>query len=246
VASSPRRRGDPAKICKTSWPGDPRAAELLVKSAVSPTSTSDYPATAVADTLRSLAPGSAAMKLFERGRILDLSGVTQITIPNLASAPASPVFVSEMSPAPVVNLALTGSVLGPSRKILIIAALSDELQDAAPDAASMVIGRALSDAANKSIDATAFDANAGSTTRPAGLLYNVAPITAATAGSDALAQDISALTAAIGAAGIDTANVVFVASPREAMMMKVKVCEVRSSHFPVAGLAGKNRRCLRR
>src|SRR5262249_48873066 len=104
------RRGDAAKICKTSWPADERAAELLRKTATAPTSTADFPAYAVADSFRSLAPGSAAMRLFERGRILDLAGITTITVPNVASLPVAPVFVAENAPAPVVNLPLTGSV----------------------------------------------------------------------------------------------------------------------------------------
>jgi hypothetical protein len=221
-ALSTIRRGDAAKICKTSWPGDPRAAELLQKTAQTPTSRSDFPAYAVAEGFRSLAPGSAAMRLFERGRILDLSGITQITVPNVASLPPAPVFVGEGMPAPVVNLPLGAATLGPSRKILILAALTNELEDATPDTASAVIGRVLADSAAKSLDATAFGTAAADSTKPAGLLYNVTPTTAATAGVDAMAQDLGALTGAIGAAGIDTANAMFVAGPREATIMKVK------------------------
>lgn len=59
--------------------------------------------------------------------------------------------------------------------------------------------------------------------QPAGLLHCVTPIAAAATGPDAMAEDFGALTGAIGEAGIDPTEAVFVCSPREATIMKIKV-----------------------
>jgi len=77
--------------------------------------------------------------------------------------------------------------------------------------------------ANRGIDAAAFGSAAADAVAPAGLLYGVTPIAAATAGTDAMAEDLGALTGAIGAAGIDASGAVFVCGPREATILKVKV-----------------------
>jgi hypothetical protein len=55
------------------------------------------------------------------------------------------------------------------------------------------------------------------------LLHNVTPIAAAAAGLDAMTEDLGNLTGAIGAAGIDPTDAVFVAGPRESTIMQVKV-----------------------
>ncbi|MGY8683903.1 hypothetical protein Q2941_39965 [Bradyrhizobium sp. UFLA05-153] len=82
--SSPQRSAE--RILKSSWPHDPRAAAIL-KTAVSPTSTADFPPVDVVAAFRSLAPGSAAWKLFahEAALKLDLKGVHQINVPHVAA-----------------------------------------------------------------------------------------------------------------------------------------------------------------
>jgi hypothetical protein len=135
-----------------------------------------------------------------------------------------PGFVAEGSPAPAAQLSLSNVDIGPTRKLLILAGLSGELDNAAPGTASAAIGKALSDATTKSVDAAAFDTAAESTTRPAGLLNNVTPLTAATAGGSdlqTLAADIASLTNAIAAAGIDPSGLVLVASWKQATKLQL-------------------------
>jgi hypothetical protein len=50
----------------------------------------------------------------------------------------------------------------------------------------------------------------------------VTPTSAATAGTEAMAEDLGALVKAIGDAGIDPSDTVFIAGPREAMILKTK------------------------
>lgn len=216
------RRSEPSRVLKEAWPSDQRAA-LILRAAQSPTSTDDFPAFDKAGTFQSLAPSSAALALFVRGLQLDLAGITTVRIPNIASLPPAPIFVGEGKPAPNVHWTFGGTILGPAKKVLILAAITGEMENAAPDTASAVIGRVLADASNKSIDAVAFGTAAADDDQPAGLLYGVTPVAPAAAGPDAMAEDLGALTGAVGAAGIDPTGAVFVCSPREATIIKTKV-----------------------
>jgi len=218
------QHGDPARILKGAWPRDERAATIL-RSATAPADTTSAAALApdLVDAFRSLAPGSAALRLFEAGLKIELTGVHSVKLPDVASWPPQPIFVAEGAPAPNLQWGFTGTVIGPTRKILVIAATSGELENATPETASAVIGRVLADATTKSLDTIAFGTQADDGVTPAGLLHGATPITAATAGVDAMSEDLGALTGAIGAAGIDATGSVFVAGPREATIMRVKV-----------------------
>jgi len=212
-----------AELAKSAWPGDERA-HLILRAGVSPTTTADLWTYSPVAPYRSLAPSSAALALFQLGLVLNLEGVTTIRIPSVAGLPAQPIFVGEGLPAPNLqwNFA-TDTVLGPARKILMLSAVTADLQKATGDTAANVIGRVLADKATRDIDATAFGTAAADDKQPAGLLHGVTPIAAATAGVGAMTEDLGALTGAIGAAGIDPSGVVFVAGPREAMIIKASV-----------------------
>jgi hypothetical protein len=217
------RHSDPSKIAKAAWPSDERAL-AITKGAMTPTTTAGVWTWDPVIAYRSLAPSSAALALFQMGLALNLEGASTIRIPNVAGLPVQPVFVGEGLPAPNVQWNFNADViLGPARKILMLSAVSEELENCTPETASAVIGRVLADVMNRGVDATAFGTAAADTTKPAGLLHGVTPTAAATAGPDALAEDLGNLAGAIGAVGIDASNVVYVAGPREATILKVKV-----------------------
>jgi hypothetical protein len=216
------RRSDPIDVLQSAWPSDQQAA-LILRAAQSPTSTDDFPAFDKTGLFQSLAPSSAALQLFERGLQLDLAGITTIRIPNIANLPPAPIFVGEGKPAPNVRWSFDATVLGPTRKVLVLAAVTGELENATPDSAAALVGRVLADSSNKSIDAVAFGTAAADEDQPAGLLHGVSPIEPAAAGLDAMAEDLASLAGAIGAAGIDTSEAVFVCPPREATIIKIKV-----------------------
>jgi hypothetical protein len=135
-----------------------------------------------------------------------------------------PGFVGEMAPAPVVQLSIAGVDIGPAKKILVLAGLSGTLENATPQAASTMVGKALSDAVTKAVDGAAFSNVAGDANRPPGLLYNVTPISAATAGGSDLetaSSDLAALANTIAVAGIDPTNMVIVAAWKQAMKLRL-------------------------
>ena len=238
------KRSDPADVLKSAWPTDQRAA-LILRAAQNPTSTNDFPAFDKTGLFQSLAPSSAALQLFERGLQLDLAGITTIRIPNFASLPPAPIFIGEGKAAPNVHWTFEASVLGPAKKVLILAAVTGELEAATPESASAIVGKILADGSGKSIDAVAFGTIAADDDQPAGLLHDVTPIPAAAAGPDAMAEDLGALIGAIGAAGIDTTGAVFVCSPREATIIKAKISQ-KFDHAVLStlGLAARTIVCV--
>ena len=75
--------------------------------------------------------------------------------------PPPGVFVAEGAPAPNLQFDFgSGAVLGPTRKILLLAAASGELESAVPGTMSVVLGKVLSDAAARGLDAAAFGTQA--------------------------------------------------------------------------------------
>jgi len=112
--------------------------------------------------------------------------------------PPVPVFVEEGKPAPAVQFTFAGTTLGPVRKVLILSAVTRELNEATPNTAEAVI---LSDRANASIDIAAFGTGAGDAANPPGLLNDVTPIPPASmAGAERdslMTEDLANLVGAI-------------------------------------------------
>jgi hypothetical protein len=161
---------------------------------------------------RSLAPASAALAVFDKKLQVDLRGISTITLPSLANVPPPCIFVAEGTPAPNLQFDFSsGAVLGPTRKILLLAAAGGELESAVPGTVSAVLGKVLSDAAARGLNAAVFGTQAADDTVPQGLLHGVTPVTAAAAGTDGMGQDIGALLDAIAVNNIDTSAAVFIA-----------------------------------
>jgi hypothetical protein len=103
-----------------------------------------------------------------------------------------------------------------------LSAVSRELEQASVESAVVIVSRILGDAAAKGIDLIAFSSGADDGVRPAGLLHGTTPITAATAGTDAMTEDVANLVKAVADAFIDPSDVVFIAAPRQAMALRIK------------------------
>ena len=147
---------------------------------------------------------------------------TAVRVPYVSGA-AQPGFIEEAAPAPVTELTFAGVDVGPARKILILAAVTGELENATPETASTVIGRALADAVAKAVDTKLFSADAATSAAPAGLLDGLVALTPATGGTDTemIGADIAALATAIGAADINPDDMVIVASSAQAAKLRL-------------------------
>jgi hypothetical protein len=214
------RDADPALILKAAWPDDRIAAEVL-RAVSTPTTTASFPMQNIIGLFQSIAPKSAALELFRLGRSIDLTGLNSVSIPSIGALPVAP-FVAEGAPGPVLQTPTTGMMVGPTKKILIMAGVTRELDQASPQGAVSIISTILGDAVAKGIDLAAFGTAAATAAAPAGLLHGVAPLTAsALTGFDAITEDIGTLAGGIGDADIDTNDLVFVGGPKEAVALKL-------------------------
>ena len=208
------------EFARRHW-GSDRAVAAFVRAAVSPHSTtSPEVAALLAHTVAAFVgdlPASGAAQLFSRGVSLPLNRAYTIILPGITTAPVVG-FVAEGAPIPVVTAALDGGqVLGPAKKLAVIAALTQNLQDASGEIAETVIRMVLQQAASKTLDTVLFDDQAASAIRPAGLRYGVVPIAGtAGGGQEALRKDLQAAVAAIVAAGGGVDIVVVVNTTRAA------------------------------
>jgi hypothetical protein len=212
----------PERVAETLYPHDKQAL-ALTKAASSPATTGSstwagaLSPSIVGDFLAGLAPESAAARLIAAGMRVDLTGVGSINVPhrssNLANVDAQ--WVAEASPFPVKMFTLASTVIGPTRKLISSVVITRELAESSNG--EQVVAQLLSEDIGASLDASVFSATAASSTRPAGILFGVAPITASAGGGEAaLHGDIAALGGAVAAAtGSD--GVVFVASPAYAV-----------------------------
>jgi hypothetical protein len=219
------RKLNAADILRAAWPGDGQAA-MLLKAASPPLTTGDYPQIQTTAMLRNLAPSSAALKLFADSLQIDLGGITSVSVPHIAPAPLA-VFIGEGQPMPLLNYTVGKTTVGPMRKILFGIAVSREVNESTPGTAAVVLGEAMNAHASRSLDAVAFGTAAATANQPAGLLNGVTPLTASTqtATLDAAIEDVAALAGAIGAANIDPTDMVVVASPKQAAVLRLLPAE---------------------
>jgi hypothetical protein len=220
VMLAAKQQESAVKICTRTWPDD-EAASYILRAAATPTSTataSSLTPTLVGSFLRALAPVSAATRLFERAIRLDFDGVSHYVIPYPSVVPV-PIFIGEGQPFPLVKASLANSTVGPPHKILIGSAVTSELEAASPESAATIIGNILADQTSRSFDKYVFDNVAADTTRPAGILNGVTPITADAGGS--MAKDIIALVQAIATAGGHPEQVLFVAGASSSVAMRL-------------------------
>jgi Phage capsid family len=221
VALGAARRVAPATVLKTNWPGD-RRAELLLRSATSPTTSAEFPPTEAVGAFRSLAPGSVALALFGRGLQIDFAGVSTVHVPSVAQ-PAQHGFVGETQAAPVIALNFRKVTVGPLAKLLLLSAVSTELENASAESVVGIVGRILADTVRKSLDSAVFSDFAGDDITPRGLLAGAVEVPAADAGDDALTADISELIGAVADQNIDVTDIIIIAEPRLAALAEMRV-----------------------
>jgi hypothetical protein len=205
---------------------DPLAIKI-VKAASRPTESDDLSALHLQSIaiLPLLAPAAASVRLLALATSIDMTGVVTISVPHIGTPPGLPPvpFIAEGQPAPVVALNLGVATLGPTKKLLIIAALSREVQEGSAGAAEVVIGQALATATEQSMDAALFSDAPADDTRPAGLLYGVTPIDASSTptAAEGVAQTLGLLADEIGAAGINADDIVIITTPKLATKIRV-------------------------
>jgi hypothetical protein len=217
-------RGSAAQeVLKGLWRDDDQAG-LILRAVSDPLETSSFPAIQTNVVLPMLAPAAASTKLLGMGAQLNLEGIATVRLPYVGGAgrPASPAFVGEGAPAPAVNLLTRGAILGPACKIVILSGISAELQAASAETAEEIVSRALVISCEQAIDAALFSSAPATAIQPAGLLHGITPMTSTGGtGASGMADDLALLAEAIGANGISTDDLVFIATPILATKVRV-------------------------
>src|SRR5262249_9214415 len=103
-----KKSRDPEAVLR-AWRDDAVAARFL-KAVQTPTSTADFPQAVATLVLPMLSPSSASGRLLGLAASVDLAGIDSVLLPYVGATgrPAVP-FVSEGTPAPVVNLTVSSA-----------------------------------------------------------------------------------------------------------------------------------------
>ena len=104
----------------------------------------------------------------------------------------------------------------------MVSAVTAELENAAAETASDVIGHIIAVEVARRLDGVVFDDVAADDVRPAGLLYGLTALGASTGtGLEAVSEDIGNLAGAVGDAGVSTDGMIIVANSRQAARLTV-------------------------
>jgi hypothetical protein len=209
----------PAAFARRAW--DDRSVDLLLRAAVSPTTVAGAPelAQVAVALLETLVPASAGADLLMRGIALNFDGKAQINCPGIAVPTAT--FVAEGAPIPVVMAPTNAGATLTPHKLAVITSLTGEMMRNSN--AETMVRQVLVESTGPSIDAVMLSNNAAGA-GPAGLLWNIAPLTPTAPGEKAqiLIDDIEKLaTAVAGVAG--NGEIVLIGSPDVAVAMKLRL-----------------------
>jgi hypothetical protein len=175
------------------------------------------------DFVASLTGQSAAASLFREALQLSFGRSGQINVPTLLGDSSLAAFVAEGYPIPVVQPLVQPLVMLRPYKLATIIVMTVEMVNSSNIEALMY--DALKRAISLALDGVLFDSNDADASRPRGLRYNIAPLTASTAPdvTNALLNDVETLHTAIEA--VTPKDPVYIASPTRALM-----AELRSPH----------------
>ncbi len=220
------REQTPEDIVAKIWAND-NTALVFTRATTTPMSSANAPdllPSLAASILSGILPKSKAVALFGSCVQLDFRGpANRFFIPRGNSVP-SPVFIAEGAPHPVAQMAFDQIIIGPASKMVLGVGLTNELQTVAPESGSQIIGKVLEDQAAPALDAVAFDANAASASRPAGLLAGLSTLGATVNGTlAALVSDLAKIADNCASGGCDPDRLMFFCSPLEAIKLRTLV-----------------------
>jgi hypothetical protein len=194
---------------------------LELRAPVSPMKAADYPGGTVAQ-LMILAPDSALSEILDLAIKVDLTGVSQFSFPR-PSIFTEAHFVEEGAPIPAATGVFQNLLIGPVRKVALLAPLTNELENLSAPTASVVISNLLRVSVSDGGVKVLLSADAATEAAPAGILNGVTPLVPTTGGGTAaMSADLAALIGAISDAGIDTRSVAFVAAPKQALALTMQ------------------------
>jgi len=205
------RRSGP-HVVRRMWPQDRQALAIVERAASTPAMTTvtgwaaEIAQTRLEDLLAVFGPASCGAALLRKGTVLSWAGAAKLSIPGISTASATYAsFVGQGLPVPVRQFTTAAGISLVPSKFATIFSLTHEMVSAsnAEELVRLVMAESLSVA----LDTALFSTNAGTAVSPPGLLYNITPLSAATAGSSvAMLDDFGKLVAAVSpTCGMDIA-----------------------------------------
>lgn len=196
----------------------------VLRTAVTPTSTTTgrpLMPTGIGAFLEGLRPTSAAAQLIAAGSRFELVGHYAIALPGVGADFPEPAFVAEGDPIPVKMGSFATALIGPAKKLAMLTAHANELDQYSAEAAEAIVTGLLNDAGARALDKGVFSTAAASDSRPAGILAGAAQVTPKPGGdAGAMLADLKALVAAINTAG-GGARIMIFANPVQILVMSV-------------------------
>jgi hypothetical protein len=189
---------NPAEVARGLWPDD-RAASIIARASTLPadlSNTSALARTIMPDFFATLGPVSAGAQLLQEGLQLNFGSAAAISLPALVADASTVGFVGENQSIPMQQFAVEPAVILHPKKMAMGIGLTHEM--IARNAQAIIEDRMKRDAA-PALDRMLFDSNPSDATRPAGLRYNIAALTASNASAtlDAMFADLASLVAAV-------------------------------------------------
>jgi hypothetical protein len=175
-----------------------------------------------------LVPTSAGADLLARGIGLNFDGAASISVPGITIPTGD--FVAEGAPIPAVAAVTSaGPTLSP-HKLAVITSLTGEMMRNAN--AETLVRQVLIESTGPAIDKALFSTTAGDTTRPAGLLNGITPLTPAAPGAktEAMQEDLGALATAVAPVA-GNGQIAVIAAPAEAVAIGLRL--PREPAYPV-------------
>lgn len=235
--------GNPDQIAERRYSGDTATIEtvkrgFVSRGAVTPlaTTTSGAPVSTTLEILDSvISPMSVFRPILGGALKAEFMNSAAMSIPDITASASGVGYIQQGAPVPMRQLSISANPMVP-RKLALGAVLTRELATFTNGEA--FISRILSADLALGAETILFDANAASSTRPAGLKYNIAALTAdSDTGSDGMIADLSNLAAAVAGTGT---RIVFIASPKQYVRILLRrPADFPFSVYPSAALADR-------
>jgi hypothetical protein len=227
-------RRDEAAILRSRFPDD-QSAMLMLRAASSPTTTTTASAlvrTVVADIIASIGAVGAGARLLQSALLLSFdNGVGTVSVPGIAISANKAAFIEEGAPIPINDLAATTAALLP-HKLASIFTLTSEIVSGSN--AEAIVTDAMLRCVGLALDNVLFDANVADATRPAGLRHNITALPSSTgSGSEAMLEDLSAVTGSVAKVG---GPIVVVVAPARTISLSLRL--PRDPPFAIYGSPG--------
>ncbi|MCK1447756.1 hypothetical protein IVB34_34460 [Bradyrhizobium sp. 2] len=211
-------------VVAREWPDD-RNVIWMTRAAVSPTSMDNTPAlvqTVVSDFHAVLSRRFAAPALFALGLQLSFDDAGKISIPAFIPDPTGAGFIGEGKPFPVRQALAKPTILEPF-KLGSISAFSNEMLNGSSANTLVIVENLMTQNVGLTLDTVALSADPSvADVQPAGLRYNILPLTASAETSPiaAMTNDVAAVIGAVSAVSGNTPPVL-IANPARAATLRL-------------------------